>query len=402
MTQALTRRVESPPDLPESPELIARRRRGLFFLGLAVGCVGFTMALQLGLNSNYVADTMGLTGQQQGYLEASRESCGITALVVLALLAGLAEPLVGAIMLVLLAVGLGAYWIVPRGQLGLLIVASLVWSQGLHVWMPLPNSMAMSLAEPGRTGRRLGQVAAAGSAGSFLGLALALVLHKLGVPIRPLYLLAAAVAMLAAAACLRIPRDLKTPGPRLVFRRKYWLYYLLSFLEGWRKQIFIAFAGFLLVVRYRTPLQTMLVLWIISNFIGYIAAHLVGRIIDRLGERRVLVFYYAAMMLIFLGYEHAADRRLLYALFVADNVFFVCAMALTTIVSRLAPPEEYTPTLSMGVAVNHVAAVLMPLIGGYLWGLGYQWTFRVGTAAALASVLVALLAPTRRKTMTNE
>ena len=148
---------------------------------------------------------------------------------------------------------------------------------------------------PGRTGRRMGQVQAAGAGGMGLGLLAALALVKAGVRIRPLYVVAGAAALLAAAACLGIPRRLKTPGPRFVLRRRYGLFYALSFLEGWRKQIFIAFAGFLLVKRYQTPLQTMLLLWVATQCIAWAVSPLVGRLIDRLGERKVLMLYFSCL-----------------------------------------------------------------------------------------------------------
>jgi len=370
----------------------AHRRRGMLFLCLAVAGVGFAMSVQQALNSNFVADEMNLTGLQQGVLEGFRESCGIIALGVLAVLAGLAEPLIGSAMLVLLAVGISAYTLV--GDYAWLIVASLVWSQGLHVWMPLPNSMALALAEPGRAGRQLGRVAAAGAVGAGMGLVVALVLDALDVRIRPLYLLAGVAAVLAAGACLGIPRKIKTPGPRWVLRRKYWLYYLLCFLEGWRKQIVLAFAGYLLVKVHHTPLRTMLLLWIVVQTVGWIASPLAGRLIDRVGERKVLLVYYASLTVCFLGYALVEDKIVLYAVFLVDSTFFVLSMALTTYVNRIAPKSEHTPTLSMGVAMNHVSAVTMPVVGGLLWNYaGYQWTFGVGAAVAAASVLGALCVP---------
>jgi MFS family permease len=340
---------------------------------------------------------MGLSGFQQGMLEGIRESCGVMALAVLALLAGLAEPVVGTAMLLLLAAGLGAYAWVP--SFPWLIAASLVWSQGLHVWMPLPQSMTLSLAEPGRAGYRLGQVRAAGAAGFAVGIGLAFLLDRLGVGMRPMFVVAGGFGIVAAALCLGVPRDIKTPGPRFVFRREYGLYYALCFLEGWRKQIFVCFAGFLLVKEYGTPLSTILLLFGTVQVISYVASPWVGRLIDRAGERPVLVFYFACLALFFVGYALVGDVRVLYVLFVADNAFFVFATALTTYVNRIAPPGEHTPTLAMGVAMNHVAAVLMPVVGGVLWAtLGHQWTFLIGAAAAVVSVFVSLRVPkvTRR------
>ncbi|MCK5805722.1 MAG: MFS transporter [Lentisphaeria bacterium] len=370
----------------------AECRRGRLFLSLAVGGVGFALALQMGLNANFLADDIGVSGLQIGILEAVRESCGIWALLLLALLAGLSEPVVGAAMLAVTAVGLAGYTYAP-GYAGVMIL-SIVWSQGLHVWMPLPQSMAMAMAEPGRTGYRLGQIGAAASGGFGAGLATGYGLALLGVSMRPMYLFAGVAAALAGLACLGIPRGIAGKRPRLVFRKRYGLYYLLCFLEGWRKQIFICFAGYLLVSEFQTPLTTMLILYGVVRLIGVFSAPRVGRLIDRIGERPVLVFYFATLTLFFLGYAVIRSRWILYAIFIADNAFFVFAMAINTYVNRLTPTDERTPTLSMGVAMNHLAAVSMPLIGGLLWAtLGYQWAFYLGVIAAVLSIIPALFVP---------
>jgi MFS family permease len=379
-------------ELP-SPHLEHKRRRGILFLCLATAAVSMALNLQLSLNDNFCVNEIGINASQKGYLEALRETCGITALAVLALLAGLAEPLIGAAMLLLVGVGLGCY----AGANTVFAVAALsvVWSQGLHVWMPLPNSMMMSLAEKGKTGWRLGQMQAAGAAGSVAILLAMLAMVFFGqVPIRPLYILGGGLAILGAVACLGIPRDIKTPGPRFIFRRKYALYYLLSFLEGWRKQIFLAFAGFLLVKNYDLPLKYMLVLWTLSQATVWLLSSTAGRLIDRVGERKVLTVYYTLLIGVFAGYAFIHDPLVLAGLFICDGILFTLGMALTTYVRRIAPPEEHTPTLSMGVAMNHVAAVSMPLVGGLLWTyVRYEWTFGIGMLAAALSVLVVARLP---------
>jgi len=377
---------------PESVADETHRRRGMFFLGLAVAWVGITMAMQMGLNANFLADEMKLTGSQLGCLEAARESCGVIALGVLAILAGFAEPFVAAAMLLLVGFGIAGYFLVR--EYAVLVSMSLVWSLGLHVWMPLPNSIALVLAEPGRSGHRLGQIQASGAAGFGSGLLIAWVLTLLHVPMRPLYLLAAGSAVLGASMCLAIPRKIKTPGPRLVFKREYSLYYVLCLLEGWRKQISICFAGFLLVRVHHTRLEVLLLLWGAVQAIGYFASPPVGRLIDRVGECRILLFYYLCLTVFFVGYATIGVPWVLYALFVVDNAFFVFAMSLTTYVNRIAPRRELTPTLSMGVAMNHVSAVTMPLVGGFLWSfLGYRWAFLIGALAAALSTLAALRVP---------
>jgi MFS family permease len=179
-----------------------------------------------------------------------------------------------------------------------------------------------------------------------------------------------------------------------VFHRRYLTYYVLQFLEGWRKQVAIAFGGFLLVKRHGAPLTHMILLWAAIQVVGWMTSSRVGRMVDRIGEKKVLGLYYASMILVFIGYAFVPHKYLLYAIFVLDGSFFVFAVALTTYVSRIAPASERTPTLSMGVAMNHVAAVAMPFLGGILWNrLGFRWAFLIGIPAAVASITVVLRLP---------
>jgi hypothetical protein len=370
----------------------ADRRRGLAFVSIAAACVGFALSVQLALNNNFLVGELHISGYQAGLLEAVRESQGIIALGLLAIIAGLTEPLIASLALVLVCVGLGAYSFAPSYRAVMLM--SVIWSMGFHVWIPLPNSMTLALAEPGAAGTRLGKVASAGALGSGIGLALVFVLTLIGVPIRPLYLIVGAAAGVGAAACFGIPRKIKTPGPSFVFRRRYGLYYALNFLEGWRKQIALAFGGFLLVNMYHAPLLVMIGLWGANQAIGYFFSPVVGRMFDRIGERKILTFYYLFVTCVFVVYAFVRVKYVLFGVYVLDNATFVFATGLTTYVNKIAPPKEHTPTLSMGVAFNHVASVSMPFLGGILWAtLGYQWAFLIGIPAAAASILIVRRLP---------
>ena len=375
----------------------AKRRQGIFLVSIAVAAVSFAITAQIGLNDNFLANPpalggLGIDGFQKGMVEAARETCGITALLIFAVLAGMVERTIGFFAIAVFAVGLGSYFCVYHYFW--VVVLSMVWSQGLHVWMPLPNSMMLSLAEPGRTGHRLGQLQAVGSVASGVALAVCWAMCVAHVPIRPIYIMAGLVAFIGAFACLAIPRDIKAPGPRFVFRRQYSLYYMLCFLEGSRKQIFLAFAGFLLVKQFNTPLKEMLLLMGVVQVINWLASPAIGRLIDRVGERRVLMIYSGCMVVFFIGYAFIPSRPVLWGLFILDNALFSLGMALTTYVRKIAPVAEHTQTLSMGVAMNHVAAVLVPLVGAFLWKYtGFRSAFLGGSAIAVVGVLVASKLP---------
>jgi hypothetical protein len=385
---------------PNPSHMEAKRRQGILFVSIAVAAVSFALTAQIGLNDNFLANPpslggLGIDGFQKGLIEAARETCGITALLVFAVLAGMVERTIAFFAIAVFAIGLGSYFWVDHYLW--VVLLSLIWSQGLHVWMPLPNSMMLSLAEPGRTGHRLGQLQAVGSVASGVALAVCWIMCMAHVTIRPIYLMAGFVALLGAFACLAIPRDIKAPGPRFVFRRKYGLYYTLCFLEGSRKQIFLAFAGFLLVKKYGTPLQGMILLMAVVQAINWVASPLIGRLIDRIGERPVLMFYSGCMVVFFIGYAFIPSRHVLWGLFIVDNVLFSLGMALTTYVRKIAPASEHTQTLSMGVAMNHVAAVIVPLAGAFLWRYsGFQWAFLAGSAIAAVGVYVASKLPEKQ------
>ncbi len=367
-------------------------------MALAAAGVGVALTLQQTLNSNFLVGEIGINGFQAGLLEAVRESCGIAALGVFVIVAGLSEPVIASLFLILIVGGLGSYSLAPA--YGSVMLLSVTWSLGFHVWTPLPNSMTLALAEPGRAGARLGQVGAAGALGSASGLVAAFVLTLLGVRIRPLYVIAGVAALLAAAACIGIPRRLKAPGPSFVVRRRYARYYVLNFLEGWRKQIALAFGAFLLVKQYGASLLEIIVLAAVIQSIGFFTSSRVGKLIDRVGERKVLIFYYSFVTLMFLGYAFVRAKYVLYAVYILDNATFVFNTGLSTYVNKIAPPSEHRPTLSMGVAANHVASVTMPFLGGILWTtLGYQWAFLVGIPAAAASIAVVRGMPAGTKLM---
>ena len=209
-----------PSEPLDSPLDDARRRKGMLFLGLATGALGFSMMLQMGLNDNFLVEVMDVDAYHKGLLEAIRESCGIFAVGILALIAGLREPKIATLTLTVFGVGLGAYAGLEKGSGSFFWLAafSMVWSQGFHVWVPLPNSMVLAMAEPGKTGKRLGQLQKYGAVGSAMALAVCLApsaarwlakenvlgmagsgLANLHLPLQPMYWVAGVAGIVGAA-----------------------------------------------------------------------------------------------------------------------------------------------------------------------------------------------------------
>ncbi len=174
-----------------------------------------------------------------------------------------------------------------------------------------------------------------------------------------------------------------------VFKRRYRLYYALNFLQGCRKQMFITFAIFALVKVHGMPVETTMILVLINQTLITFTAPWVGRMVDQYGERCMLTYSYIGLIFVFTGYAVIEHRPTLYVLYCIDNLIFFGGIALTTYLHKIAPEADLKPTLSMGVTMNHIAAVIAPLIGGLVWlNFGYQIIFVSGAVLAFISLIV--------------
>ena len=184
----------------------------------------------------------------------------------------------------------------------------------------------------------------------------------------------------------------------MVFNSRYGLYYILTLLEGCRKQVFMTFAIFLLVRNYHTPLPVVAGLMIINNIVNFGTSEWIGRMIDRFGERRVLMVCYSAAIPVFIGYASIGVPLLLYGLYCLDNLFYIGSMGSTTYLQKVAEPQDLHPTLAMGVSFNHAAAVAVPLVGGLLWSrYGYGVAFYGGAVVVALSVIAVFWMKTDKR-----
>lgn len=337
---------------------------------------------------NFVTEVIRIRPEQLGVLEAVRETPGFLCVIVTAITMRIAEPLLGSVALFLVAVGMGAYATV-HGVPGL-IVWSFIWSVGLHTWMPLSSSIVLTLAKEGDKGKRLGQTSAVGSLGATAGMMTVRIIGY-SLPYPKWFLLGGGAVGVAFVLILRLRRDIgHAQKPRLVWKREYSLYYALTFLEGCRKQVFFTFAPFALTKVYKTPLETMALLMVINNVVNFVGSPIAGRWVDRIGERRILITSYTALALVFLGYASIPVALALCVLYCLDNLFYLSTICLTTYLQKIAEPADLMPSLSLGVSLNHTAAVVVPLVGGYLWAaFSYPVTFYGGTFVVLISLYLA-------------
>jgi predicted MFS family arabinose efflux permease len=181
-------------------------------------------------------------------------------------------------------------------------------------------------------------------------------------------------------------RDLPPQRKKMVLRRRYSLFYFLTFMSGARRQIFTAFAVFLLVKKFGYSVREVTLLFMLNNIINYFAAPIIGKAIIRIGERRVLSLEYGGLIFVFMGYTLTQSAWVAALLYIFDHLFFNFSIAIRTYFQKVADPRDTAPSMAVSFTINHIAAVLLPAMGGALWMIDYRIPFLAGAAMSLISL----------------
>ena len=368
-------------------------RRNLFLFLAAIMLSGVAGGLYDTIFNNYLDHAFRIGADTRGNLEFPRELPGFLTALFAGMLFFVPETWIGVVSA--LAAGFGMLGMALWGdRWGPMVGFMVLWSVGAHLSMPVRASLGLALATEGRQGRRLGQLGGAGIASSILGCGLVwLMFRRGGQPYRAAFVVGGVLAVSAAVfyALMRMP-EAHLKRPQFVWRREYWLYYVLAVLFGARKQVFITFGPWVLIRIFHQPPQVFAQLGMAGAVIGMFLQPLIGRLIDRLGERRVLMADGCCLLAVCLGYGFS-DRFpvalavwLLYVCFVGDMVLFGVNMARSTYLSKIAVrKEDVAPTLSLEVSINHTVSMSVPALGGLAW---IRWGH---TSVFLGAAVVAVL-----------
>ena len=361
--------------------------RNFRLLAVAVFGSGIFFGVQFSLFHNFIVERIGIEAHELGYMEALREVPGFLNALFIAVTILLSPPLLGGVSLIVMGFGLALY--AQADSFSTVLIYSFVWSIGFHAWLPLQGAMSLFYSEGEEKGKWLGSLRSVQS----LSMLAAIVLCKLAVDVLEfggLFQIGGAAVAIGGVALLFASRELQTERePRFVLRKRYWLYYLLSFLQGCRRQIFITFAVFALVKVYGTDRNVIITLILINQLVVFVCSPLMGWLVDKVGERIMLTASYIGLTFIFVGYALLKNPNHLYVLYCLDNFLFVGGIAMTTYLNKIAPKRDLKPTLAMGVTMNHIAAVGAPLVGGLIWmKLGYEIIFLSGGVIAFITLIV--------------
>ena len=366
----------------------------LVLLVISVFFVNFGQGLFQGASTNYFIDELTLSGAQVLWLQGIREIPGL--LLILIAAATMHWPLTrrAALSVLLMGVGYGLYAVI--NSYVALVAMALTASLGFHAWVPLQAALGMGLASKEHSGRVLGVLSASRSLAVIVGMGGLVIVSRLAadLSLRFYYVLGGGLIVLAAYLLSRLPRDVggaRTAEPRMLVKRRYWLYYVLILFEGVRTQVFGAFGTLILVQEFSLEVWQISLILLISGIVNLVASPVIGKMLDRIGERKTLTGGYLLLALGFAAYATLTNPWLLSGALIFINMLFLCNMGLNSYVNRIAPREELTPTLSAGVSFNHITSVSMSFVAGSLLGLvGYQAVAWGAVAIILASVPFAM------------
>ncbi|WP_299141493.1 MFS transporter [uncultured Tateyamaria sp.] len=374
-----------------------RRPITLLFLMAFAMPIGFSVWLAL-LN-NFVVEAANFDGGDIGLLHAVREIPGFLAVGVIVVIMFMREQVLGLLSLVMLGVAtaLTAQFPEMRG----ILILTFISSVGFHYYETVNQSLQLQWIEKERAPQMLGWLLAAGSFATFLVYFVIMVLWEpLGLTYNIVYMVGGGItAAIAIFAMLAYPQ-FEAPTPQLktfVLRKRYWLYYALQFMSGARRQIFMVFAGFMMVEKFGFEVHELTALYLINLVVNIVVAPLLGRIVARFGEQRALIFEYAGLVLVFLAYGgvYFLGWGLIVAagLYVLDHIFFGLALALKTYFQKIADPQDIAPTAAVAFTINHIAAVALPVPLGLLWLVSPGAVFFLAAGMAATSLTLALMIP---------
>ena len=351
------------------------------------------------LLNNFVVEIIRFDGLDIGLLHTIREIPGFLAVGVISILLFFREQTLALLMLCVLglATAVTAWFPFLSGILTITLLSSI----GFHFFETVNQSLQLQWFSKKEAPRKLGKLMAIGSAATLIAYTfLVLGWDKLNLSFNSAYMIAGFSCFSLAVLGYLIFPNFEAPIPqtkKIVLRKRYWLYYLLQFMSGARRQIFVVFAGFMMVERFGLDVQQLTTIYLINLMFNIALAPLLGRAVARYGERKALAVEYFGLSLVFFAYGGiylfgwgVFIATLLYLL---DHLFFALALAIKTYFQKIADPQDIAATAAVAFTINHIAAIFLPLGLGFLWLASPFLVFCTAGILSVISFALALLIP---------
>ena len=370
-------------------------RRPVIFLMLMAVANGISFATWMALVNNFAIEKVSFTGYEIGILQSIREIPGFLAFTAVFVLLVMREQTLALVALALLGIGTGltGYFPMEYAFYG----TTLLMSVGFHYYETMNQSLALQWFSKADAPRYLGRIIAAGSLATISAYALIFVTWKwLQLDYVYVYTLGGAITVaitLVLAASFPQFKQHTAQRKQLILRKRYWLYYALTFMSGARRQIFIVFAGFLMVEKFGYSVAAITALFLVNAIFNMIFAPKIGALIGRFGERKALIFEYIGLILVFVWYAFVDNPWIAAGLYIVDHAFFALAIAMKTYFQKIADPADIASTAGVAFTISHIVAVVLPFILGVVWIANPSAVFLLGAVMAAISLVLSTFIP---------
>lgn len=374
-------------------------RRPWVLLGVMAFVMPLAFSTWSALLNNFVVEVADFDGSDIGWLHSVREIPGFLAVGVIYVLWYVREQALAVVSLLLLSFTVAVTAWFPT--LGGLLMTTLIGSIGFHYYETVKMSLELQWIRKDRAPQILGWYVAVGSGASLFAYgAIMLAWDVLGWDYNTIYLGAGGLAVALTLFCWFAYPTFEAPvkqHTKMVFRKRYWLYYSLQAASGARRQIFLVFAAFMMVERFGFEVHEVTALFLINYIANMVFAPLMGGFVAKVGERNALAFEYVGLIIVFCAYGgiymFGWGVVVAASLYVIDHLFFALAFAQKTYFQKIADPADIAPTAAVAFTINHIGAVLLPASLGFLWLLSPSAVFIFAASVAGISLALALMIP---------
>ena len=378
-------------------------KKPIALLFIMTAAMPLSFSVWSALLNNFTIEVIGFDGVDIGWLHGIREIPGFLAVGVIVIIIFMHEQTLALVSLLMLgaATAVTAWFPNMTGILTITMLSSI----GFHYYETVNQSLQLQWLAKEEAPRMLGLLIGAGSGAALIAYVIIVSSWKsLSLSYNLVYLIAGGTTVLITLYCVFAFPRFTTAHPqvkKMILRKRYWLYYALQFMAGARRQIFFVFAGFMMVEHFGMRVDQITSLYLINLVINIVAAPLMGLAVGRYGERNALLFEYLGLMVVFLAYGgiyfFGWGVVLAAVLYVLDHIFFSLALAVKTYFQKIVDPQDIAPTAAVAFTINHISALLLPILLGYIWLHSPAYVFFAAAGFSALSFGLALLIPANPK-----
>jgi len=365
------------------------------FLKLMAFTMPLVFSVWMVLLNNFVVDVANFTGKEIGILQSLREVPGFLAFTAVLVLLIIKEQTFALWSLLLLSLGVAVTGYFPS-EIGL-YCTTVIMSIGFHYYETITQSLTLQWLKKDETAHFMGQLISMKALGSLIAYGgVWLMMTWLSFEYKEVYLFWGFVGIICTFYLMIAFPKFKVEHEQtktLILRKRYWLYYFLTFFSGARRQIFTVFAGFLMVKKFGFSVSDVSALFIINYLFNWAFAAKIGKWISKIGEQRALIFEYIGLILVFVSYAFVESAMLAAVLYVIDHLLFSMAIAIKTYFQKIADPKDIASTAAVSFTINHIAAVIIPALLGIVWLTSPKLVFMIGASFACCSLFLAFMIP---------